>query len=160
VTEERVRAFVVGPGEGRSLPGPVGGSALIKARTETTGGSFALIENEIPPGEGPPLHVHAAEDEMWLVLSGRLRFRADDQLLDAPEGSFVFMPRGTAHCFQNVGDTTAQIVVMFTPGGMERFFEQHAALAPGPSDPEAYRAIAEANGMTVAGPPLARSHPR
>jgi hypothetical protein len=31
---------------------------------------------------------------------------------------------------------------MFTPAGMERFFEGHAKLPPGPVDPEAYRAIA------------------
>jgi len=48
---------------------------------------------------------------------------------------------------------------MFTPSGMERFFEQHALLPPGPVDPEAYRAIAHDNWMEVAGPPIGESDP-
>ena len=47
----------------------------------------------------------------------------------------------------------------FTPAGMERFFEDHAELPPGPVDLDAYRAIARSNWMEVAGPPLAESDP-
>ena len=152
-------AFVVPPGGGTTIRGPVGGPTIIKAHTGNTGGTFALLENVVPPRQGPPLHVHGREDEMWWVLEGDFRFKADDEMLDAPEGSFVFVPRGTRHCFQNIGRTAGRILVMFTPSGMERFFEQHALLPPGPVDPEAYRAIAHDNWMEVAGPPLGESDP-
>jgi mannose-6-phosphate isomerase-like protein (cupin superfamily) len=155
----RPTAFVVGPGEGTIIRGPVGGPTIIKARTETTAGSLTLLENVIPPLQGPPLHVHAREDEAWYVLTGHFRFRADDELLDAPAGSFVFVPRGTRHCFQNISDEDARILVLFTPSGMERFFEEHAKVPAGPVDPELYRAIANANWMDVAGPPLGVSDP-
>ncbi|MGZ5213800.1 MAG: cupin domain-containing protein [Actinomycetota bacterium] len=151
-------AFVVLQGEGTTIPGPAGGPTTIKIRTEDTAGSFALVENVIAPMDGPPFHVHAREDEMWFVVEGHFRFRADDRILDAPTGSFVFVPRGVQHCFQNIGDVPSRIMVMFTPGGMERFFEQHAEL-PSPIDPQAYRAIARDNWMEVAGPPLAVSDP-
>jgi len=154
-----VRAFVVPPGAGTVIRGPVGGPTIIKAGTAETGGSFAFLENHIAARQGPPLHVHAREDEMWYVLDGHFRFRADDALLDAPVGSFVFVPRGTAHCFQNIGDEMARILVMFTPSGMERFFEEHAALPPGPVDPDVYREMARRNWMDVAGPPLDESDP-
>lgn len=153
------RAFVIPPGGGEAIRGPVGGAALIKAGTAATNGSLALVENVIPPLQGPPRHVHAREDEAWYVLEGDLRFRADDKLFSAPAGSFVFVPRGTEHCFQNIGDVPARVLVMFTPSGMERFFEQHAQLPAGPVDPVAYRAIAHANWMEVVGPPLAESDP-
>lgn len=156
---ERMQALVVGPGEGTRLPGPAGGDALIRLRTEDTAGSVALIENVIGPRMGPPLHVHAREDELWYILEGSFRFRADEAILSAQTGSLVFVPRGTAHCFQNLGDTPARIMVMFMPSGMERFFEQHAALLPGPVDPALYAEIASDNWMTVAGPPLGESHP-
>lgn len=156
---DRPQAFVVAPGGGTVIRGPVGGPTRIMARSESTDGSFTFLENIIPPQEGPPLHVHGREDEMWYVLEGHFRFRADERLLDAPAGSFVFVPRGTRHCFQNVSDAPARILVMFTPAGMEAFFEAHAALPPGPVDPETYRAIAEAVGMSVAGPPLSVSDP-
>jgi len=153
------KAFVVLPGGGTRIRGPVGGPTTIKARAETTGGAFTFLENVIPPLQGPPLHVHGREDEMWYVLEGQFRFRADDQLLDAPAGSFVFVPRGTRHCFQNIGPETARILVMFAPAGMERFFEGIAALPDGPVEPSTYRAIAHDSAMEVAGPPLAESDP-
>jgi len=156
---EPARAFVVLPGEGTEIRGPVGGPTLIKAGTDQTNGSFTFIENVIPSLQGPPLHVHRREDEMWYVLDGLFRFRADDEMFQAPAGSFVFVPRGTRHCFQNVSDATARILVMFTPSGMERFFEEHATLPAGPVDPDAYREISRRNWMDVAGPPLAVSDP-
>jgi uncharacterized cupin superfamily protein len=97
---------------------------------------------------------------MWYILEGRFRFIADGKLFDASQGSFVFVPRGTAHCFQNTGSVPATILVMFTPSGMERFFEQHAHLPAGPVDPDRYREIASDNWMDVVGPPLAESHPQ
>lgn len=152
-------AFVVLDGEGETIAGPAGGPTTIKARTETTSGSFSLVENVIGPFQGPPRHIHRREDEMWYVLDGNFRFIADERIFQAPQGSFVFVPRGTAHCFQNLENRDSRILVMFTPAGMERFFEQHAKLPPGEIDPLKYQEIAENCWMDVAGPPLAISHP-
>jgi len=135
----------------------VGGPLTIKARAETTGGAFTCFENLVAPKEGPPLHVHGREDEMWYILEGRFRFRADAEIFLAPAGSFVFIPRGTHHCLQNIGDEPSRILVMFTPAGMERFFERLAELPPGPMDPDEYRAIAHDCAMEVVGKPLAES---
>ena len=117
------------------LRGPVGGPARILARAETTNGGFTAIENEIPPNQGPPEHIHVREDEMYYVLEGSVRFKADGQYYDAPTGSFMFIPRGAAHCFQNVGADPARLLVMFAPAGMERFFEGVAQLPLGAPDP-------------------------
>lgn len=154
------RPFAVPTDGGQIVRGPAGGPTAIKARTETTAGSFTCLEVQIGPGQGPPEHTHAREDEMWYVLSGDFRFIADGDILHAPQGTFVFVPRGTSHCFQNTTDTPARMLVMFTPAGMERFFELHAALPDGPVDADAYRDIADRCWMTVTGPPLAQSHPQ
>jgi len=155
----RVRGFVIKEGEGEEIRGPVGGPALIKARAETTNGAFTALVNAIAPGQGPPLHIHVREDEMYYVLGGELRFKIGDQMLDAGTGSFVFIPRGTEHCFQNAGSGPARLLVMFAPAGMERFFEEHAKLPAGPVDAERYRSIAHGAWMEVVGPPLAESNP-
>lgn len=152
-----LEAFVVGDGEGHRIHGPAGGPSTIKAHTDATGGSFAAIENVIGPGQGPPSHIHRREDEIWFVIEGHFRFLAGDRLMDAPQGSLVFVPRGTPHCFQNLADEDSRILVMFTPSGMERFFEEFARDRP--SSMEQYREIAERSWMEVAGPPLAESHP-
>jgi quercetin dioxygenase-like cupin family protein len=148
------RPVMVAPGEGTTIEGPAGGPLTFKVRGEQTGGRLTAVENVIAPGDGPPLHVHAAEDEAWYVLDGTLRFVLGTERSEAPAGSFVFVPRGTPHCFQNVGDGPARILVLFTPSGMEGFFDRFAALPA--FDPGAFRRLGAAVGMEVVGPPLAK----
>ncbi len=150
-------AVAVAPGEGATIQGPVGGALNFKVRGAQTGGSLTALENVIPPGEGPPLHVHANEVEFWFLIEGDLRFKLGEEMHRAPQGSFVFVPRGVPHNFQNVGAAPARILVMFTPSGMEAFFERFAELeAP---DPSAFKTIGADGGMDVVGPPLAQSDP-
>ena len=147
-----VQPTVVGPGDGRIVEGPVGGPLTFKIRGEETNGALTVFENVIPPGQGPPLHVHANEDESWYVLAGDLEFRLGEELRQAPAGSFVFVPRGTPHCFVNVAGEPARVLVLFTPSGMERFFDEFAGLES--ADADAFRKLGEPVGMTVLGPPL------
>jgi len=151
------RAVCVRPGEGRTIEGPVGGPLTFKVTGEETGGALTALENVIPPGQGPPLHTHANEDEAWYVIEGDLRFRLGDENATAPAGSFVFVPRGTPHCFHNAGSADARILVMFTPSGMEAFFERFtSAETPGP---QAFAEAGSGVGMEIVGPPLAVSDP-
>ena len=156
---DRPVAFAVRPGEGLTIQGPAGGPLTFKARGDETDAALTVFENVIAPGDGPPFHTHAGEDESWYVLDGELRFRLGDEVASAAAGSFVFVPRGTPHCFQNVGAQPARIIVMFTPSGMERFFDRFATLPAGPVDPDAFRRIGAEVGMDVVGPPMAVTHP-
>jgi hypothetical protein len=79
--------------------------------------------------------------------------------LRASTGGLAFGPRGTPHCFQNIGDTPGRLLVVTTPSGLERFFEQFAALLPGPADPEKLAAVGHANWVEFVGPPVAVSDP-
>ncbi|MDO8392581.1 MAG: cupin domain-containing protein [Actinomycetota bacterium] len=138
---------------------PLAGPMQLKADADTTGGRFTLLENEVPPKAGPPLHRHHSEDEMYYVLKGTFRFKLADRIELAPAGAFVYIPKGTPHCFQNVGDEAARFLVMFTPAGMERFFKRTADLPPGPMDSDAHLAVARDCAMEILGPPLAVSDP-
>ena len=153
-------AIVVAPGDGVSLQGPVGGPLLLALRGSQTGGRVTALENIVAPGEGPPLHTHDEQDEIWFVVEGDLRFRLEGDVVAAPAGSWAFVPRGTAHCFQNVGSAPARILVLFTPAGMEAFFERFSELTPDDVSPEMFQKLGSDQGMTVVGPPLAKSHPR
>jgi quercetin dioxygenase-like cupin family protein len=154
---DAITAVVVGPDGGTRIEGPVGGPLTFKVRGEQTNGALAVFENVIPPGQGPPLHTHANEDESWYVIEGDLRFKLAGELHRASAGTFVFVPRRTPHCFQNVADAPARILVTFTPAGMEHFFDRFAALSA--PDPAAFVSIGEPLGMHVIGPPLAQSDP-
>jgi quercetin dioxygenase-like cupin family protein len=147
--------LALGPGDGDTVQGPAGGPLTFKVRGAQSGGSLLAFENVIAPGDGPPRHRHANEDEAWYVIEGDLRFELGDEIAVAAPGSFVFVPRGTPHCFQNAGDRPARILVLFTPGGMEPFFDRFAALPE--ADAEAFARIDADVGMEMLGPPLGRS---
>jgi oxalate decarboxylase/phosphoglucose isomerase-like protein (cupin superfamily) len=69
-----VQPFVVLTEEGETVRGPAGGPATFKARAKETNGTLTALESVIAPGEGPPLHVHIREDEMYYVIGGGLHF--------------------------------------------------------------------------------------
>ena len=71
----------------------------------------------------------------------------------ASTGGMAFGPRGLPHAFQNIGEALGRLLVITTPSGLERFFEQSAEL-PRPVDPEEMAAIGRANWMEFSGPPL------
>jgi quercetin dioxygenase-like cupin family protein len=145
------------PGEGGTVDNPLGADVVFKARGEQTDGTLTAFETVVGPGDGPPLHTHANEGESVYVLEGEMRFKLRDEIQAAPAGSFVFIPRGAPHTWQNVGDGPARILIHFTPSGMERFFDGFAALeAPGPA---AFETVGAEVGVGVVGPPLAQSDP-
>jgi quercetin dioxygenase-like cupin family protein len=151
-----VDPIVIGPGDGHTVANPAGGGLTYKARSEQTDGALTAWESTAAPGEGPPLHLHRNEDESMYVLEGRLRFRLEEAEHVAPAGSFVFIPRGVSHTWQNAGEGAARILFVFTPGspGMERFFELSAGIPENSRMAEAFATLAADAGMDVVGPPL------
>jgi hypothetical protein len=51
------------------------------------------------------------------------------------------------------------MLIVFTPSGMERFFESFGALSVERANIETFTALGAEVGMGVSGPPLARTHP-
>jgi quercetin dioxygenase-like cupin family protein len=119
--------------EGRILK-VLGETLTFKVVSEDTGGSYALIEIETPPGLGPPLHVHRREDEGFFVLQGGYEIRVGDQTITAPPGAFAFLPRNIPHAYKNVGAIAARLLAVITPGGFEKFLAELSLLPPGPPD--------------------------
>jgi mannose-6-phosphate isomerase-like protein (cupin superfamily) len=151
------RAIVVGPGEGRAIPGPEG--LTLKASGDETGGSIGFLEARTPPGFGPPRHIHHTCDELFYVLGGEFLFLVGEELVRAAPGTFVFIPRGTVHAPKSMGPEDGKVLVAFVPGGQERAFEEFAQLpcehggAPDLDGPQA-RAIVQKYDSEFVGPPL------
>jgi quercetin dioxygenase-like cupin family protein len=142
------------PFEGTTIPNPVEGAVTFKATGAETGGTMTVFETVAAPGKGPPLHFHAGEEEAIYVLEGEVDFRLGDDVHRAGPGSFVFVPRGTPHTFRNAGTADARLLIVFTPSGMERFFEDMAAERTALGDEGRFAAIGHEVGLEVVGPPL------
>ena len=154
-----MEAFSVQSGEGALLETPTGDSVCVKTNTRNTQGSLTVLEFVISPMNGPALHTHVREDEVWYVLEGDFRFKAGDAMFWVSEGGMAFGPRGTPHNFQNVGDAPGRLLVVTAPSGAERLFEEYNNLLPGPIDAEMLSTLGRANWVDFVGPPLRVSDP-
>jgi quercetin dioxygenase-like cupin family protein len=153
MAEDDRRAFLTAPGDGQILKNPVGGPLTFTARGEQTGGALTVFETTPAPGEGPPLHRHPREDEVLYVLQGRFRVKLEATMHEAPAGSFVFIPRGVPHTWQNAGDDPARLLVLFAPAaaGMEQFFERSAKLGDDARVADAFKKFASDAGWKYSG---------
>ena len=119
------------PGEGRVIA-VVGDVYRFLATGEDTGGKYALWEAIVPPGGGPPPHVHSREEEGFYVLDGEITFTVNGKRVVAMAGTFANMPVGTPHSFKNEGDRPARMLISVAPAGLEgMFFEVGVPLAEG-----------------------------
>src|SRR3954468_16864884 len=105
---------------------------IVKATAASTNGGFGLVESWVPAGSSPPLHVHRREDESFFVLEGEVLFRCGDEDIKAGPGSYVFAPRDVPHTFLVLGNETAHMLTLLTPGGGEGFFLDAGRTPEGP----------------------------
>lgn len=109
------------PGGGQAV-GVIDGRSFFKARAADTGGAYALLEQTVPPGGGPPLHVHRHETEIFYILEGTFELTVGDQKVPAPAGTCAVCPRDIPHKFRNVGSTPAKLLLTIIPGRFGDYF--------------------------------------
>ena len=110
-------------GTGRAYWGPGDVYRFLVTGAES-GGAYFSMEALVPPGGGPPPHIHHNEEETFYIIEGQCSIRLGEEKVLAGAGDFVNVSRGTIHCFHNEGTEAMRMILTFTPGGMERFFEE------------------------------------
>ena len=137
-------------GKGRTIA-IVGDVYRFLATGAETGGAYASFEALVPPGGGPPPHVHSREAESFCVLEGEMTFRMGEEVVRAGAGTFVHSPPGIAHSFKNESEAPARMIITMTPAGLEEMFfevgvplEEGATMALPPSPDEIERLLAAA----------------
>jgi len=110
-------AVILAPGAGRKYPmGRIG--AVFKADEAETAHNYSISEWWLDPNtKGPGAHSHE-EDDVFYVIEGTMSLLAGDDWIDAPRGSFVLIPGGMTHDFENRSDQRAG-VLNFSNGEFE-----------------------------------------
>lgn len=130
------------PADGRTIA-VVGDVYRFLATGDDTNGKYALWEAIVPPGGGPPPHIHSREAEGFYILEGEITFQIGEERVVATTGMFANMPIGTSHSFKNESNLPAKMLITVAPAGLERMFfecgvpvEQGATTAPPPTKEE------------------------
>ncbi len=132
---KQLKAIVVQPDEGVSHTA-FGDTTVVKLTGEQTGGAVSVSISTAPAGHGPPLHRHGHEDELFYVLEGRVGFFADEAWTEGGVGTTVFLPKGQAHTFRNVGEVTCKMLIVTLPSGFEVFFARCAEVFSASTPPD------------------------
>ena len=123
------------PGEGKVV-GVLRDQSTFKVLSEETGGAYAILEQTIPVGHGPPLHVHRHETEIFYILEGQFEITIGGEKVAAPSGAMVLGPRDIPHTFRNVGPKEGKLLLTVIPGRFSNYFievdrvpdDDHAAI--------------------------------
>ena len=112
------RPIVLAPGEGRSYPmGRI--RAVFKADEAESQSRYAISEWWLEPHtQGPGAHSHP-EDDVFYVIEGTMSMRVGEEWTHAVRGSFVLVPGGVVHDFENRGDVRAGLLNFSVPGAFE-----------------------------------------
>lgn len=145
------------PGEGTAI-WMLGGLYEVKAAAEETGGTLTIMEMTLPAGMGPPPHTHPGGEAVY-VLEGTVSYRIGGDTVEGGPGSIFYIPAGTMENFQPT--TEVRVLVIYAPGGIDKFFEEAGEPAPtrtvppppaGPPDIERLVGIAARYGMQIQPP--------
>ncbi len=115
----RDTAIVLAEGEGRSYAMP-GMTAIFKTDGPETNEAYSISEWWLEAGAaGPGKHTHEANDDTFYILEGTLSFWLADRWIEAPKGSFVRVPAGVEHDYENRTSERVGILNLYIPGGFE-----------------------------------------
>lgn len=88
----------------------------IRTSVGQIGGVHTMMEVIAGPRNGVPLHVHANEEEHFVVLEGRVHLITGDQRSDLSAGESATVKRGTPHACCNIPDSAVRMLIIFSPG--------------------------------------------
>ena len=143
------QAAVVQPGEGRSVDLGVLTMRVIAGGDDTTRRRFTLAEfSGSQSGDWTVPHVHRDFEESFYVLDGQFTFTVGDEQHEAVPGTYVLVPRGTAHLI-TASEGGGRFLTLMVPGGLEDMFIELADLGPDALRDPAVRAAVSARYDSV-----------
>lgn len=113
-------AIVLMPDEGRRYAlGQM--TAVFKADCAETADRYSVSEWWLEPDtSGPGAHSHEANEELFYVLEGTPSVLIGERWIDAPAGSFIRIPAGMTHDFENRTSARAGLLNVYIPGPFEQ----------------------------------------
>jgi quercetin dioxygenase-like cupin family protein len=137
-----------------------GGIMNILLDAAKSDGQLTMLRSTLSAGAASPVHVHADEDEVVLLIHGSGIFWAGEHRYELTDGGVAFLPRNLPHAYLLTSETV-DMLGLCIPAGQEEFFRAAGwdLSQPKPDGwaitPESMAKAAAATGQKILGPPLA-----
>ena len=117
--ENKLKPLILEPNDGRQYPmGRM--SAVFKADLSETNSSLSVSEWWLEPNtEGPNIHNHVAAHLFYIIEGNLAVYLQDKGWFEVRQGSYIYIPGGTDHGFENWSEKTVGFMSINTPGGFE-----------------------------------------
>ena len=133
----------------------------VEVSSDESDGQVTVMQMTVAPGFGPPPHVHEGGESVY-VLEGQVRYHIGGETFEGGPGTFFYVPPGVEENFEPAGDKPLKVLVVYTPGGMDKFFAEAGDPAerhelPTPTEPDLDRIIRTAakHGLEIRAPATA-----
>jgi quercetin dioxygenase-like cupin family protein len=118
------------------------------AGARETGKRYALSHSTIAVGGGAAEHHHSREAEAFYVIAGSIRFLLEGRPVVLNKGDFLHAEPGLKYSFEVLPPETCEVLILYAPGGLERFIAE-----AGIADPDGEtRSVKEAQKVFAAAP--------
>lgn len=114
-----IQPIIIAPNQGRTYSmGRM--SAVFKADLNETNSTVSVSEWWLEPNtEGPHKHSHP-ETHVYYVIDGTLAIYLQNQgWMNATKGSYIYIPGGSEHSFENRSNHRVGFISFNAPGGFE-----------------------------------------
>jgi quercetin dioxygenase-like cupin family protein len=158
------------------MPGPcrkenlwmLGALFRVHVRDGDNANGVYVLEQVLPPGFSPPLHIHYSEDEVFYMLAGEIRFQVGEATVTVRSGDTLMAAKGVGHSFIVTSAEPAHMLTMTREGDFERMVRTVGRPAerdelppqdgaPTPEEMAAFEAACRVSKIEVVGPPLAQA---
>jgi mannose-6-phosphate isomerase-like protein (cupin superfamily) len=90
-------------------------SYLLLRKGQFGASNLAITWVDCPPGSEQPLHEHATQEQVYVVVRGRGVMLAGSEEREVLEGTMIFIPPRTPHAIRNASDEPMTYVSATAP---------------------------------------------
>ncbi len=94
----------------------IGDKAVFLATSAETNGAYTLVEIQLAPGGGNPLHAHRTYTETFIPVEGEIEVQLGKERKLLRPGETCTVPLKAVHCFRNPSKQPITFRVELVPG--------------------------------------------
>ncbi|MEM7188039.1 MAG: cupin domain-containing protein [Pseudomonadota bacterium] len=98
---------------------------VVRTAASDTDGAYTVLDWTAAADFAVPTHSHEAYDETFVMLNGTLDITMGAETTTLTPGQSLHVPKGARHSYRTPQDSSARILLIIRPAGLEELFYRH-----------------------------------